>query len=94
MPVVHTYCSAPIAPRRPRGAEGRLRPRDRWPCPASPRPGSCASLRARRPSTLPGDDSAPSAYVEVGVFARGEVPASAWERFTEEVTPVICRELL
>ena len=32
------------------------------------------------PIYFAGDDSEASALIEVGVFARGEVPASAWER--------------
>ncbi len=45
------------------------------------------------PIYFAGDDSEPCALVDVSVFARSEVPGSAWRRFTEEVTPAICREL-
>jgi len=40
-----------------------------------------------------GSDAEPCAFVEVGVFARGEVPASAWESLTEQITPAVSSEL-
>ncbi len=46
-----------------------------------------------KPMYLGGDDSEPCAFVEVSAFARNEVPASAWEAMTEEITPVLTAEL-
>lgn len=45
------------------------------------------------PIYFAGDDSEPSALIEVGVFARGEVPASAWEALTAAVTPAVAETL-
>ena len=45
------------------------------------------------PIYMGGDDSLPSALIEVGVFARGAVPASAWQAMTEEITPVVAETL-
>ena len=92
MPVVRTYCSGPIEPAARetlKAAYGRA---------IEAVPGkSEAWLMCLFDDEVPiyfgGDGSAPSALVTVDVFARGEVPAGAWERFTEEVTPVVSREL-
>ena len=92
MPVVHTYCSAPISPASRevlKAAYGRA---------IEVVPGKSEAwlmclFEDDAHIYFAGDDAEPSAYVEVGVFARSEVPSSAWERFTEEVTPVICCEL-
>ena len=45
------------------------------------------------PIFFAGDDGEPAAYIEVSVFARGEVPASAWESLTEQITPLVSRVL-
>ncbi len=45
------------------------------------------------PIYMGGNDSEPSALIEVSVFARGEVPASAWQAMTEELTPVVAKTL-
>lgn len=45
------------------------------------------------PIYFAGDDAEPSAFIEVSVYARGEVPASAWEQLTEQLTPVVSQTL-
>ena len=92
MPVVHTYCSAPIAPAA-REALKAAYGRAIEAVPGKSEAWLMCLFEGDVPIYFAGDDSAPSALVDVSVFARGEVPADAWERFTEEVTPVICREL-
>lgn len=92
MPVVHTYCSEAIPPA------ARLALKEAYGRAIEAIPGKSEAwlmclFDESTPIYFAGDDSAPSAYVEVGVFSRGEVPSSAWERFTEEITPVIAREL-
>lgn len=92
MPVVHTYCSAPISP------EAREALKSAYGSAIAAVPGKSEAwlmcLFEGDPHIyFAGDDSEPCALVDVSVFARSEVPASAWETFTEEVTPIICREL-
>lgn len=92
MPVVHTYCSAPISPAARevlKAAYGRAIEA----VPGKSEAWLMCLFEDDAHIYFAGDDSEPSAYVEVGAFARGEVPSSTWERFTEEVTPVISREL-
>ena len=92
MPVVHTYCSEPIsdaAREALKAAYGKAIEA----VPGKSEAWLMCVFNGETPIYFAGEDSEPSAYVEVGVFARSEVPASAWERFTEEVTPVIAREL-
>lgn len=92
MPVVHTYCSAPI----PESARETLKAaygRAIEAVPGKSEAWLMCLFEGSTPIYFAGDGSEPSAYVEVGVFARSEVPATAWESFTEEVTPVISREL-
>ena len=92
MPVVHTYCSEPIpveACEVLKAAYGKA---------IEVVPGKSEAwlmciFDESAPMYFGGDDSRPSALVEVSVFARSEVPAGAWERFTEEVTPVVSRAL-
>ncbi|MBM6774841.1 hypothetical protein [Olsenella profusa] len=92
MPVVHTHCSEPISPEARealKAAYGRA---------IEVVPGKSESwlmclFEGDVPIYFAGDDSAPAAYVEVSVFARDAVDAGVWERFTEEVTPAIAREL-
>ena len=45
------------------------------------------------PIYLGGDDSAPSAFLDVSSYAREEVPAGAWERLTALLTDAVVREL-
>lgn len=92
MPVVHTYCSAPITPEARevlKAAYGRAIEA----VPGKSEAWLMCLFEDDAHIYFAGDDSEPCAYVEVGVFARGEVASSAWEAFTAEVTPVICREL-
>lgn len=92
MPVVHTYCSARISP------EAREALESAYGSAIEAIPGKSEAwlmclFEDDAHIYFAGDDSEPCAYVEVGVFARSEVPASAWEAFTERVTPAISREL-
>lgn len=92
MPVVHTYCSEPIAP----AAREALKAAYGQAIEAVPGKSEAwlmCLFNERTPIYLGGDDSAPSAFVDVSSFARAEVPSEAWERFTREVTPVVAREL-
>lgn len=45
------------------------------------------------PIYFAGSDAEPAVYVEVGVFARGEVAAASWQEMTERITPVIAETL-
>ncbi|OUN47752.1 hypothetical protein B5G20_03265 [Collinsella sp. An7] len=45
------------------------------------------------PIYFAGDDSQPSALIEVGVFARSEVPADAWTALVEAITPAVAEVL-
>ena len=45
------------------------------------------------PMYFAGSDATPSAYVEVDVYARAEVPESAWEALTEQICPVVAQTL-
>ena len=92
MPVVHTYCSAPIS-ESAREALKTAYGRAIEAVPGKSEAWLMCLFEGSTPIYFAGNDSEPSAYVEVGVFARSEVPAAAWERFTEEVTPAITREL-
>lgn len=92
MPVVHTYCSKPI-PQAAREVLKSAYGRAIEVVPGKSESWLMCLFEGDTPIYFAGDDSEPSAYVEVGVYARAEVPGSAWERFTEEVTPVISREL-
>lgn len=92
MPVVRTYCSEPIT------TEAREVLKTAYGQAIEAVPGKSeawlmCTFEGDVPIYFGGDDSAPSALVTVDVFARGEVPTSAWERFTDEVTPVVAREL-
>lgn len=92
MPVVRTYCSEPIS------ADAREALKTAYGRAITAVPGKTEGwlmclFEGETPIYFGGDDSEPSAYVEVGVYARGPVAAKAWKRFTEEVTPVISREL-
>lgn len=92
MPVVHTYCSEPIAESARevlKAAYGRAIEA----VPGKSEAWLMCLFEGETPIYFAGEDTAPSALVDVSVFARSEVPAGAWERFTEEVTPVVCREL-
>lgn len=92
MPVVHTCCSAPIAPAARetlKAAYGRAIEA----VPGKSEAWLMCLFEDETPIYFAGDDSEPSALVDVSVFARAEVPSSAWRAFTEEVTPVVCREL-
>ena len=92
MPVVHTYCSAPIAPAA-REALKAAYGRAIEAVPGKSEAWLMCLFEGEAPIYFAGDDSEPSALVDVSVFARTEVPSSAWQAFTKEVTPVICREL-
>ena len=92
MPVVHTNCSAEITPaarRELKAAYGRAIEA----VPGKSEAWLMCLFEDETPIYFAGDDSERSALVDVSVFARSEVPSSAWRAFTEEVTPVICREL-
>lgn len=92
MPVIHTYCSAPITP----GARETLKAaygRAIEVVPGKSEAWLMCLFEGETPIYFAGDDSAPSALVDVSSFARSEVPDAVWERFTKEVTPVVCREL-
>ncbi len=92
MPVVHTYSSAPISD----GAREALKAAYGKAIEAVPGKSEAWLMCLFEDDAhiyFAGDDSEPCALVDVSVFARSEVPASAWERFTEEVTPTVCREL-
>ncbi|MBM6867629.1 hypothetical protein H6A21_03555 [Collinsella tanakaei] len=41
------------------------------------------------PMYFAGDDSKPCAYLEIDVYATSEVPATAWEKLTERLTPEV-----
>lgn len=92
MPVVRTYCSAPIEPAA-REALKTAYGRAIEAVPGKSEAWLMCLFEGEVPIYFGGDDAAPSALLTVDVFARGEVPASAWERFTEEVAPVVAREL-
>lgn len=92
MPVVHTYCSAPVTPAA-REALKAAYGRAIEAVPGKSEAWLMCLFQGEVPIYFAGDDSEPSALVTVDVFARSEVPASVWQRFTEEVTPVVSREL-
>lgn len=92
MPVVHTHCSEPI-PASAREALKSAYGRAIEVVPGKSEAWLMCVFDESAPIYFAGDDSAPSACVEVSAFARSAVPSDAWERFTEEVTPVIAREL-
>ncbi len=92
MPVVHTYCSAPIS-ESARVALKAVYGHAIEAVPGKSEAWLMCLFEDDAHIYFAGDDSEPSVLVDVSVFSRGEVPASAWERFTEEVTPVISREL-
>ena len=82
MPVVHTYCSAPISD----GAREVLKAAYGKAIEAVPGKSEAWLMCLFEDDAhiyFAGDDSEPCALVDVSVFARSEVPASAWERFTE-----------
>lgn len=92
MPVVKTYCSEPIS------ESAREVLKAAYGSAIEAVPGKSEAwlmclFEGEVPIYFAGDDSAPSALVTVDVYARGEVPSSAFERFTEQVAPVIAREL-
>lgn len=47
----------------------------------------------KAPIYFAGDDSQPSALIEVGVFAQSEVPAAAWTALVEAITPAAAETL-
>lgn len=92
MPVIHTHASTPIP------AEARETLKAAFGQAISAVPGKSEGwlmclFDENVPIYFGGDDSEPSAYVEVSVFARGAVPSSAWEQMTEQLTPVISETL-
>lgn len=92
MPVIRTYCSAPIEP----AAREALKAAYGQAIEAVPGKSEAwlmCLFEGEVPIYLAGDDSAPSALVTLDVFARGEAPHDALERFTEKITPVVAREL-
>ena len=92
MPVIKTYASTPI----PEDARTALKTAYGSAIEAIPGKSEqwlMCLFDECAPIYFAGDDSAPSALVDVSAFARSEVPSEAWERFTREVTPVVAREL-
>ena len=76
MPVVHTYCSAPIAPAAREAlkaaygsAIGNV--------PGKSEAWLMCLFEDETPIYFAGDDAAPSALVDVSAFSRVEVPPSA-----------------
>ena len=88
MPVMHTYTSVSVS------AEQREELKAAWGKAICAVPGKSEDwlmclFEDEVPMYHAGSDAAPAAYVTVDVFARSEVPASAWA----SMTGTICDEL-
>jgi len=92
MPVIHTHVSVPTTPEQ-REALKSAYGKAITAVPGKSEGWLMCPFEDNMPIYFAGDDSAPSALVDVSAFARSEVPSEAWERFTREVTPVVAREL-
>lgn len=92
MPVIQTHASTPIP------ASAREALKATFGQAISAVPGKSESwlmcvFDENAPIYFGGDDSEPSAFIEVSVFARNEIPASAWEELTEQITPAVASQL-
>lgn len=92
MPVIHTHASTPIS----KASRDRLKAVFGEAIAAVPGKSEqwlMCLFDGDTPIYFAGDDSEPAAFIEVSVYARGQVPASAWEELTEKITPAVAGEL-
>lgn len=92
MPVIKTHASTPIP------EDARIALKTAYGQAISAVPGKSEGwlmclFEENEPIYFGGDDSQPSALIEVSVYARAEVPASAWQALTEQITPVVAETL-
>lgn len=92
MPVIRVNASTPI----PRDAQVELKQAFGQAISAVPGKSEqwlMCQFEENVPTFFAGNDSEPAAYIEVSVFAHSEVPTTAWEALTEQITPVVSRTL-
>ena len=92
MPVIKTYASTPI----PEDARTALKTAYGSAIEAIPGKSEqwlMCLFDECAPIYFAGDDTQPSALIEVGVFARSEVPAAAWDALTAKVTQSVAQTL-
>ena len=92
MPVIKTYASTPIP------AEARDALKSAYGQAITAVPGKSEGwlmclFEENVPMYFGGTNDEPSALVEVGVYARAEVPASAWQNLTEQIIPTVAKTL-
>lgn len=92
MPVIKTHASTPI-PEDARAALKTAYGKTISAVPGKSEGWLMCLFEESEPIYFGGDDSQPSAFVEVSVYARGEVPARAWQELTEQITPAVSEEL-
>lgn len=92
MPVIKTHASTPI-PREAQTALKSVFGQAISAVPGKSEQWLMCLFDENVPIFFGGDDTEPSAFIEVSVFARSEVPASAWQKLTEQITPAVAKTL-
>ena len=92
MPVIKTHASTPI-PREAQTALKSVFGQAISAVPGKSEQWLMCLFDENTPIFFGGDDTEPSAFIEVSVFARNEVPASAWQELTEQITPAVAETL-